>query len=137
MKQKFYHLVGKAVDANGLEHIVTIVGEYTKGTEEFPEIANVGVERKENNMVDGLLIFPNKRKVRRLRYAYSICHTDDLSRYDEELGVELAKRRIKNNPLGELETTFKTSLCDDQIKLILFGELKHIMDNVDKFIEKL
>lgn len=137
MKQKFYHLVGKAIDSNGLEHIVTIVGEYTKGTEEFTEVANVGVERKENNMVDGLLLFPNKRKVRRLRYAYSICHTDDLNRYDEELGVELAKRRIKNNPLGELETTFKTSLCDGQIKLILFGELKHIMDNVDKFIEKL
>lgn len=137
MKQKFYHLVGKAIDSNGLEHIVTIVGEYTKGTEEFTETANIRVERKENDIVDGLLLFPNKIKVRKLRYAYSICHTDDLDKYDEELGIDLAKRRLVTKPLGELETKFKTSLCEDQIKLILFGELKHIIDNIDKFINKL
>lgn len=136
MKQKFYHLVGKAIDADGLEHIVTIVGELTKETELTTSFNRVNVENGDN-ITEGYIIYPSKNKVRRLRYAYSICHTDDIPHFNENVGIEIAKKRLNTQPLGELETHFKTTLCEDQIKLILFGELKHIMDNIDKFIDKL
>lgn len=130
MKSKVYKMFGKAIDSNGLEHIVTIVGEFTKSKDETLVSKECQV-----NGIDGCVAFiPLKNTIRTLRYAISICHTDDLSNYDENLGVKLAKKRLKTRPLGELTTKFKTSLCDDQIKLILFGELKHVMDNIDKFI---
>lgn len=138
MKQKFYHMFGRAIDSNGHEHIVTIVGEYTKQKVYKPVLADDGFVALDNNKTaNAILIYKEPQKVRKLRYAYSICHTDDIEQFDEAFGVEIAKRRIKDNPLGELETTFKTTLCDDQIKIILFGELKHIIDNIDTFIERI
>ena len=56
--------------------------------------------------------------------------------YDENVGIEIAKRRIKTHPLGQLKTEMITSLCTDQVKFILFGELKYVMDNIDKFINE-
>lgn len=134
MKQKFYTMHGTAIDKNGEEHIVTMVGEYlqTKETEIVTELANnvlVGMEFKD----DAILSVPVTKKVRILTYAFSICHPQDI--YDEEIGVEIAKRRIKDHPLGQLKTEMITTLCPDQVKFILFGELKYVMDNIDKFIE--
>ena len=36
--------------------------------------------------------------------------------------------------MGQLSTTLVTTLCEDQIKLILFGELNYVIDNIDGFI---
>lgn len=137
MKQKFYHMHGKTTDQNGQEHIVTIVGEYTQYTDHDVEVKSINVHTDYNRVEDSILIQNKNQKMRKLRYAYSICHPHDVPTFNEEVGVAIAKRRIKDNPLGELTTTFRTTLCEDQIQLILFGELKHVMDNVDKFIDRL
>jgi hypothetical protein len=141
MKQKFYTMHGTAIDKNGEEHIVTMVGEYlqTKETEVISELANdvlkangcdFGLEFKDN----AILSVPMTKKVRILTYAFSICHPDDI--FDENIGIEIAKRRIKEHPLGQLKTEMITTLCTDQVKFILFGELKYVMDNIDKFINE-
>jgi hypothetical protein len=139
MGTKFLSVNGKAVDKNGKEHIVTVVGKYSQKTENKVEVEKLKVVDvdKPTKEHDGTLIINKKQKVRKLRYAYSICHTDDIELFNEEIGVELAKKRINNNPLGELQTTFITSLCNDQIDAILKSELEYICQNIDKFIEKL
>lgn len=138
MKEKFYSMHGTAVDKNGEEHIVTIVGQYlkTKETDIVTENANkvLKVNDYPNLFVDSaILSVPQTKTVRTLTYAFSICHPDDI--FNEEIGVEIAKRRIKEFPLGQMKTDMITTLCPDQIKWILFGELKHVMDNIDKYIE--
>lgn len=138
MKEKFYSMHGTAVDKNGEEHIVTIVGQYlkTKETDMVTENANkvLKVNDYPNLFVDSaILSVPQTKTVRTLTYAFSICHPDDI--FNEEIGVEIAKRRIKEFPLGQMKTDMITTLCPDQIKWILFGELKHVMDNIDKYIE--
>ena len=84
--------------------------------------------------LNGVLTYPTKVKTRTLTYAVSICHPDD--EFDEELGVEIAKKRLNEKPLGQLSTTLVTTLCEDQIKLILFGELNYVINNIDRFISE-
>ena len=141
MKQKFFSMHGTAVDKNGEEHIVTMVGEYlqTKEVEVVTETANNVMKTfNVNNIInfkdDAILSVPVTKKVRILTYAFSICHSDDI--FDEQIGIDIAKRRIKTHPLGQLKTEMITSLCTDQVKFILFGELKYVMDNIDKFINE-
>lgn len=138
MKEKFYSMHGTAVDKNGEEHIVTIVGQYlkTKETDIVTENANkvLKINNYPNLFVDSaILSAPQTKTVRTLTYAFSICHSDDI--FDEQIGIDIAKRRIKEFPLGQMKTDMITTLCPDQIKWILFGELKHVMDNIDKYIE--
>lgn len=134
MKQKFYSMYGTAVDRYGDEHIVTIVGEFTQEKVEHFNTTEVNVEDEKipNKVTKGILTYPTKVKTRTLKYAFSICHQDD--EFDEELGIEIAKKRIAKKPLGELTTTLVTTLCEDQIKLILFGELNYVINNIDSFI---
>ena len=134
MKQKFYSMYGTAVDRYGDEHIVTIVGEFIqdKVEAEITKEINVEDEFKPNRFVKGTLTYPTKTKIRTLTYAVSICHPDD--EYDEEIGMEIAKKRIYEKPLGMLTTPLVTTLCEDQIKLILFGELNYVINNIDRFI---
>lgn len=136
MKQKFYSMYGTAVDQYGEEHIVTIVGEFIQEKVEtcITKEVNVEDEFKPNKYTKGILTYPTKTKTRTLTYAVSICHPDD--EFDEEIGIELAKRRIYKKPLGLLMTPLVTTLCDDQIKLILFGELNYVINNIDRFISE-
>ena len=134
MSRKIYSMYGTAVDKNGQSHVVTVVGEYTTKKEVELKTSDVNVEVTEDKFVQGIITLPRKQMVRTLRYAYSICNPED--EFNEQEGVRLATKRIKNNPLGELTTKYVTSLCKDQIELILFGELKYIIENIDKFINK-
>lgn len=136
MKQKFYSMYGTAIDRYGDEHIVTIVGEFIQEKIDtcVAKEVNIEDEKKPNKVVKGVITYPTREKVRTLTYAVSICHPDD--EFDEELGVELAKRRINKKPLGQLSTTLVTTLCEDQIKLILFGELNYVINNIDVFIRE-
>jgi hypothetical protein len=136
MKQKFYSMYGTAVDRFGEEHIVTIVGEYTQEKVETEVTKEVDMEDdfKPTRMVKAKITYPTKIKIRTLTYAVSICHPDD--EYDEEIGVEIAKRRICEKPMGQLTTSLVTTLCEDQIKLILFGELNYVINNIDRFINE-
>ena len=132
MKQKFYSMYGKAVDQNGNEHIVTIVGECVQSVE--TEIASEEILVPVKNKVEnGIVSYPIKKKTRTLRYAYSICHPDD--DFNKEVGESIAKKRLVT-PLGELKTTFISCLTTDQINIILFEELNYIIENIDRFIER-
>lgn len=134
MSRKIYSMYGTAVDKNGQSHVVTVVGEYTTKKEVELKTSDVNVEVTEDKFVQGIMTLPRKQMIRTLRYAYAICNPED--EFNEQEGVRLATKRIKNNPLGELTTKYVTSLCKDQIELILFGELKYIIENIDKFINK-
>lgn len=134
MRPKYYSFYGSAIDSRGNEHIVTVVGEYTQTKEEEIKSEIVSVVNDNFQNVDGVLTYPQTKKHRTLTYSYSICHPDD--NFNEELGVELAKKRLRHRPLGKLETDMVTSLCKDQIKLILFGELHYIIENIEKFLPK-
>ena len=133
MSRKIYSMYGTAVDKDGQKHVVTIVGEYTTKKEVEFNSTDVDVQVSEDKFVQGIITVPRKQMVRTLRYAYSICNPED--EFNEEVGISIATRRIKDNPLGELKTKYVTSLCKDQIEIILFGELKYIMENIDKFIQ--
>lgn len=134
MSRKIYSIYGTAVDKDGQSHVVTVVGEYTTKKEVELKTSDVNVEVTEDKFVQGVITLPRKQMTRTLRYAYSICNPED--EFNAQEGVRLATKRIKKNPLGELTTKYVTSLCKDQIEIILFGELKYIMKNIDKFIKK-
>lgn len=131
MATKIFKMSAKAVGNDGLERMVTIVGELEKTNERVSDF--------EPRIVDGEECFAfvsKKVKKRKLTYALSICHPDDMNIFDEEVAVEIAKRRIKKNPMGWLESESPTNFSDDQVNIILFGELKYAIDHVDDFIEK-
>ncbi|MBR6516943.1 MAG: hypothetical protein IKT40_08935 [Bacilli bacterium] len=134
MSRKIYSMYGTAVDKDGQSHIVTVVGEYTNKKEVECNSKEVEIEVGEDKTVSGYLTVPRKQMVRTLTYAYSICCPED--KFDEAEGIRLATKRLKTNPLGELKSKYVTSLCKDQIEIILFGELKYITQNIEKFITK-
>lgn len=134
MKEKIYSMHETAVDKDGLKHEVMIVGVCTQQKEWNRVYKDVQVPVNENKSVDGQLSFLKPSTKRNLKYAYSICHTDDA--FNEEVGKNIALRRAKTSPMGELETQYITTLCPDQINLILYGELRHIINNIDKYIKK-
>lgn len=134
MSKKIYKMHGTATDSQGRKHIVTIVGRFETVKEEHVVKDDVDVLLTQTKLVDGTIYYSVKRPIRKLTYAYSICHPDD--KYDETIGESIATRRLDTDPMGELTSKYVTCLCKDQIELILFGELKFVMDNIDRFIEK-
>lgn len=131
MAKKYFNLSGKAVGKDGNERIVTIVGELSKEREKVDEVTTFKIDDEEF-----VRTRPLKLKRKTLTYALSICHPDDMDNFDEELAIKIAKKRIKENPMGWLETTSPTNLSKDQIILILFGELKYAIEHIDDFIVK-
>ena len=134
MKEKIYSMHETAVDKDGLKHEVMIVG-ICKQTKEWERVfKNVQVPVGEDKNVEGQLSFLKPTTKRNLKYAYAICHSDDT--FNEEIGKKIAIKRAKISPMGEMETKYITTLCPDQINLILYGELRHIVNNIDKYIVK-
>ena len=134
MSKKIFSMHDTALDKEGVQHEVTIVGVYTNKNEHECKGKEVNIELEDGKIVQGFLTIPKKQRMRTLRYAYAICNPED--KFDEQEGIKIATKRTKTNPLGELKTHFITSLCKDQIEHILQGELKYIINNIDKFIEK-
>ena len=134
MKEKIYSMHETATDKDGLKHEVTIVGVCTQQKEWNKVDKTVQIPVNENKSVDGVLSFLRPTTKRNLKYGFSICHSEDT--FNEEVGKKLALKRAKKSPMGELETKYITTLCKDQINLILYGELKHIINNIDKYIKK-
>ena len=74
-----------------------------------------------------------KKLNRKLTLGLSICHP--LDKFDEEVGVEIAKSRInKGINLGSIETSDVTMLTEDAIFAELMVKLNHIMDSIDEYI---
>lgn len=127
---KIFSMWAEAFDVNGGKHIVTIVGEFTQ-----KNVPTTEVHRDTNGNVVATTLVESKKKERSLMYACSICHPDDT--FNEEVGKHVALRRVRKNPMGGMTTDMITTLCEDQCKLILFGELQHVVNNIDHYIEKL
>lgn len=134
MKEKIITMRETAVDKDGLKHEVMVVGIYTQQKEKKQIEKIVQVPLNENKSVDAKLSFFKPITKRVLKYGYSICHFDD--NFNEETGKHIALKRAKTSPMGELETKYITTLCLDQVNLILHGELKHIVNNIDKYVKK-
>lgn len=133
MKNKIYSLYGKAVDVNGQEHMVTVVGVYNQQKQRFmvtePTMVEVGFKE-----VNGSVSYEASTKVRTLSLGYSICHPND--EFNEAVGISVAKSRAKKEPIGEVSSTDVTMLNEDHATALVFAELRHIIKNIDKYIEK-
>ena len=106
---KYYHVYGKTKTEDGKKHIVTIVGKFEQSRELTGVKEIVDVETKPTNFVKGELTYEIKLLKRKLTLGLSICHPSD--KFDEEVGVEIAKRRIEDGyDLGSLETSNVTML---------------------------
>lgn len=126
-----YNMHGNAVDSNGVNHIVTVVGLYTQQKEHVMvnEPISVGVGHK---VVEGELTYPHTTKVRTLALGYSICHPND--EFNEAAGVSIAKSRAKKAPIGTVTSTDVTMLNDDACTALVLTELNHITKNIEKYI---
>ena len=129
MGKKIFSMYADAIDKNGEKHIVTVVGKYVKKNE-FISVA----EQKTINGKDGLFVREEKKRVRKLILAYSICHPTDT--FNEAEGIRVALRRMREHPIGTLTTEDKTMLCKDMCNILVFNELKHIINHIDDYIVK-
>lgn len=132
---KFYHVYGKTKTDDGKEHVVTVVGKFeqTRNQEEVKEV--VDVETLPNIYVKGDLTYKVKQLKRKLTLGVSICHP--LDDFDEEVGVEIAKKRIENRQdVGSLETSNATMLTEDAIIAELVTKLNWIMSNISDYISE-
>lgn len=133
MKLKKY--VAQAVDGNGCEHMITIVGEVTEGKEQISVVEPCEYRDNHGRVKDAMVMYDSKHFYRRLKYSYAICHSADMDHCSEDIGYEIALKRIKKNKLmGEMSTTLCTTLCEDQVSLILLTELLYIQEHIDEFI---
>ena len=133
-KVKYFHVFGKTTTDDGQEHVITVVGKFEQTRERKLVYEKVPVEVKEGSIVEGVLAYPsNKLLNRKLTLGLSICHPSD--EFDEEIGVEIAKKRIEEGVnLGSIETSNVTMLTEDAIMAELFVKLNHIIDNVEEYI---
>ena len=132
-KVKYYHVYGKTTASDGKERVVTIVGKFeqSRKPQEFTEA--VDVETLKGGFVQGELKYKLKTLNRKLTLGLSICHP--LDKFDEEVGVEIAKSRInKGINLGSIETSDVTMLTEDAIFAELVTKLNHTLQTVDEFI---
>jgi len=130
---KYYHAWAKATSSNGDEHYVTVVGKFEQSRKEEIVQDVVPVETKPNTIVDGILTYGVKNLNRKLTLGVSICHPHDT--FDENIGVEIAKRRIeKGETLGSLETSDVTMLTEDSIMGEILVKLTHITSNIDEYL---
>ena len=140
MAEKFYHICGRAYDDDGKMHIVTVVGKVEQGSEKVDVKLDANdipifVDRNGNEVKtnDISINFKEKRSSRELEIGESICHPPD--KFDEEVGVRIAKRRIKNGDIiGTLNTNDLSMLTQDGVYAELLVKLNHIKDNIEKYI---
>lgn len=130
---KYYHVYGQTTGSDGKRHVVTIVGKFEQTREDVGVTEIVDVETKPTNFVKGELTYNVKMLKRKLTLGLSICHPSDT--FDEEVGVEIAKSRIKRgDDLGSIETTNVTMLTEDAIMAELVVKLNHVLETIDEFL---
>jgi hypothetical protein len=130
---KYYHVFGRTTASDGRERVVTIVGKFeqTRKPKEFTE--TVDIETLKGGFVQGEMKYKLKVLNRKLTLGLSICHP--LDKFDEEVGVEIAKSRInKGINLGSIETSDVTMLTEDAIFAELVAKLNHTLQTIDEFI---
>ena len=132
---KFYHVYGKTKTDDGKEHVVTVVGKFEQLREKKEFNEEVEVEVVPTKFVKGNLTYNVKQLKRKLTLGVSICHP--LDDFDEEVGVEIAKKRIENGQnVGSLETKDVTMLTEDAIIAELLTKLNWIIANIEDYISE-
>ena len=130
---RFFHVYGNAVDKNGEKHYVTVVGKLEQTRKKTEVTEKVDVETSFNSYVKGELKYNVKKLNRKLTLGVAICHPSD--KFDEEVGVEIAKKRIEQgNDIGSIETSNVTMLTEDAVFGELMVKLNHILSNIDEYL---
>lgn len=130
---KYFHVYGKAVDEKGETHYVTVVGKFEQTRKKAEVKEEVDVEVNNGSFVKGELKYNVKELNRKLTLGVSICHPSDP--FDEEVGVEIAKKRIeKGQNIGSIETNSATMLTEDAIIAELIVKLNHIVVEIESYI---
>lgn len=132
---KFYHVYGKVKTDDGKEHVVTVVGKFEQLREKQEFNEEVDVEVVPTKFVKGNLSYEVKQLKRKLTLGVSICHP--LDDFDEEVGVEIAKKRIENRQdVGSIETSSVTMLTEDAILAELVVKLNYILEHIEDYISE-
>lgn len=133
MRTKYYHVFGRVKDGDGQEHVVTVVGKFEQIRKPTEVVEKVDVEAPNGGFIEGELKYNVKTLKRKLTLGVSICHP--LDDFDEEIGVEIAKKRIENGQnVGSLETKDVTMLTEDAIIAELLTKLNWIIANIEDYI---
>lgn len=133
MKTEFYHIYGKTKTDDGQEHVVTIVGKFEQDRKKITVVEGADVETKPGSFVKGELKYNIKMLHRKLTLGLSICHPSDT--FDEEVGVEIAKKRIaKGINLGIIETSDVTMLTEDAIIAELMVKLNYVLTHIEDYL---
>lgn len=132
-KIKYFHVYGKTTTDDGQTHVVTIVGKLEQKRKRTEIKEKFNLEIKPNSFVDAEMKYKIKHLNRKLTLGMSICHP--LDNFDEEVGVEIAKKRIeKGLVLGSLETHDVTMLTEDAILAELIVKLNHVIGNIEEYL---
>lgn len=123
---KIYTAYGTATDKNGVDHVVTVVGELTKERKSIFEVTQVSHNQE--------LTTHRRITERKLTFGHSICNPED--EFNEEEGIRVAKRRVRKNPNGSLYSTDTTMLTEDACNMYVIHKLMYIIQHIDKFIER-
>ena len=135
MKTKYFHVYGKTTASDGRERVVTIVGKFEQSRKPKEITETVAVETLKGGYAQGELKYKVKTLNRKLTLGLSICHP--LDDFDEEIGVEIAKKRIESRQdVGSIETSSVTMLTEDAIIAELLTKLNWIIANIEDYISE-
>lgn len=136
MSAKFYHVCGRAYDNNGKLHVVTVVGKVEQGTrkeEVTLENPKLKYDDESKKVFDAKVSYFEKTFYRELTVGAAICHPED--EFDEEIGINIAKSRIKKGiAIGKLSTNDLSMLTYDAVYAELLVKLNYIVNHIDNYI---
>lgn len=131
MKDKYISLYRTAVDKDGKPHVVTIVAKLKR--ERYWVYDDVESNILDNGGHSVIIRTPRKSIKKSVVFGVSICHPDD--KFDEKVGIGIAKKRIKDGrAIGTVYTHDVTMLTKDAIECLISVKLKHICENIDKYV---
>ena len=132
-KIKYYHRSGEVTLKNGTTRKVTIVGKFEQTRKPTTIVEDAIVDVYPGKYVDGTLMFSRKILERKLTIGMAICAPSD--KFDEEYGIKLAKKRIKQGiNLGTVYTNDVTMLTKDACEAELENKFKFISKNLEKYL---
>ena len=114
-----------AYDKEGNEHHVIVYGE-VEITRPYKEFIN--------EFNDIKISYTRKTLQKVMTLSYAICHPDD--NFDPKIGEEIAKRRIKTDPLGTAYTDCPTMFQKEDLEAAVTAKLAYIVSNIEKYIKK-
>lgn len=132
-KVKYYHYSGTAVDKNGVERMITVVGRFEQTRQPVEIVTKASIESWPGKEIEGNFTFSKKMLTRKFTMGLAICAPTDV--YDEGIGIKVAKKRIKQgNDLGTIYTNDVTMLTVDGCWAELINKFKFVSANIDKYL---